>query len=150
MGRRALTISRALGAGGLMLTVAGCAGAPGANTPDSPAPLVGTTWLAQTINGQQASLAPASQVTFDTGSKITGNGGCNTFFGTIGYSGDQLAVGPLATTRKMCPPEVMNQEAQFIRGLETAQRYEMSQWLLTLYGPSGNAQMTLTRVTGGM
>ncbi|QNT70701.1 META domain-containing protein [Defluviicoccus vanus] len=129
------------------MTAAACAG-PGGASSGGPEPLVGTQWLAQTIAGQEASLYPASSVRFDVGQRITGNGGCNTFNGTIGYAGDQLAVGPLATTRMMCPPEVMRQEAGFLQALQTAQRFTMSDWLLTLFDPSGNQAMTLTRMTG--
>lgn len=135
--------------GSVALAVAGCAG-PGGAPGNNPEPLVGTQWLAQTIEGRQASLMPASSVKFDPGQRITGNAGCNTFSGTIGYSGDQLAVGPLATTRKMCPPEAMAQESAFLQALQSAQRFSMSEWLLTLFGPSGNQVMTLTRMTEPM
>jgi Heat shock protein len=136
-------------AGGLAMAVAACAG-PGGAPGSNPEPLVGTAWLAQSIGGRPASLAPASSVRFDFGQTITGNAGCNTFNGTIGYSGDQLAVGPLATTRKMCPPEIMAQESSFLQALQAAQRFAMTEWLLTLYGPSGDVAMTLTRMTEPM
>lgn len=128
------------------MTLAGCAGA-GAGDAER---LIGTRWLAQSIGGRQASLYPASTVRFDIGQRVTGDAGCNTFNGTIGYSGDQLAVGPLATTRKMCLPEVMAQESAFLQALQTAQRFTVSDWLLTLYAPSGDVAMTLTRMTEPM
>ena len=143
------TIAMIVISSGLAMTVAACAG-PGGARSGNPEPLVGTQWLAQTIEGRQASLYPASTVRFDIGQRITGNAGCNSFNGTIGYSGNQLAVGPLAATRMMCPPEVMSQEAAFLQALQTAQRFAVSDWLLTLYGPSGNVQMTLTRMTEPM
>ena len=131
--------------GCLAMLVAACAG-PGGATSGGAKPLVGTQWMAQTIGGREASVVPPSTVSFD-GQRITGSGGCNSFNGTIGYAGDQLAVGPLATTRMMCPPEVMKQEAAFLQALQTAQRFTMTEWLLTLFDPSGNQAMTLTRLT---
>jgi heat shock protein HslJ len=57
------------------------------------------------------------EVVFGIGS-VGGSAGCNSFSGTYGTNGNVVRVGQLATTRKACPQEVMDQEAAFLEALQ--------------------------------
>ena len=48
---------------------------------------------------------------------MAGSAGCNRYFGTWSASGSALTIDPAGTTRKACPPPVMQQEQAFLRAL---------------------------------
>lgn len=52
-------------------------------------------------------------VSFD-GDRLNGSAGCNNYMGTFSADGDALTLGALASTRMMCPPEIMEQEDRFL------------------------------------
>jgi len=53
--------------------------------------------------------APATLI-FDANGKLTGNSGCNQLGGNYEIKGDQIAFGPITSTRKRCPDAQMSQE----------------------------------------
>ncbi|GAB4369741.1 MAG: hypothetical protein Kow00121_09890 [Elainellaceae cyanobacterium] len=57
--------------------------------------------------------------------RITGSGGCNRFMGGYETQGEQLSIGPLASTFMACEEAVMNQETRYLSALQGAQRYEI-------------------------
>jgi len=73
-------------------------------------------------------MLPVGELTaeFSKG-RISGSGGCNRFNGSYTTKGNQLKIGPLASTFKACEPPIMQQETRFLTGLQAAQRYEVNQ-----------------------
>ena len=61
--------------------------------------------LADLAGDVRADDASAPFLVFDEGGRVSGSGGCNRLAGTYTASGEQLAFGPLATTRMACLPE---------------------------------------------
>lgn len=59
--------------------------------------------------------------------KIAGTGGCNRMMGSYQIAGEQLKIGPLASTFMACEPDVMTQESRFLTALQGAQRYAIEQ-----------------------
>lgn len=62
--------------------------------------------------------------------RVAGSAGCNRFSGPFTQSAqgeNTIAIGPLASTRKLCvaPEGVMEQEAQFLKALESAAIYQL-------------------------
>jgi putative lipoprotein len=57
--------------------------------------------------------------------RVNGYSGCNQFMGSVTVSGDGLAFGPVAGTRRMCE-NVMEQENAFLLALENAHRHAIS------------------------
>lgn len=51
---------------------------------------------------------------------VGGSAGCNDFTGTYGTNGNVVRISQLATTRKACPEDVMNQETAFLAALQGA------------------------------
>ena len=94
--------------------------------------LAGTSWEATNYNnGNQAVVGVIADTTltanFDAEGTISGSAGCNDYFGSYTTDGDTITIGPLASTRKLCPGEgVMEQEAAYLAALETAATYSIS------------------------
>jgi len=72
--------------------------------------LAGSEWLLEDLGGLGVIDSIQATVTFPEASKVAGNGSCNRFFGPAEVSGDAIKLGPLASSRMMCPEAVMNQE----------------------------------------
>jgi heat shock protein HslJ len=92
--------------------------------------LAGTSWeVIGYNNGKQAvtSVLAGTTLTAEFGKdgSLTGNSGCNTYNGTYTVTGDQIEIGPLATTRMACPQEIMDQETLYLAALQTAATYRV-------------------------
>ncbi|UCG25952.1 MAG: META domain-containing protein, partial [Chloroflexota bacterium] len=92
--------------------------------------LAGTSWDVISYNngrGGVTSLIIGTEITADFGEdgQLTGNAGCNDYFGPYEAVEGDISMGPFGTTRKVCPePEgVMEQEAEYLAALETAATY---------------------------
>jgi heat shock protein HslJ len=80
-------------------------------------------------NGKQAvtSVLAGTTLTAEFGKdgNLSGNSGCNTYNGTYTTTGNQIKIGPLATTRMACPQEIMDQETQYLAALQSAATYRI-------------------------
>ncbi len=90
-----------------------------------PASLTGVTWMAMSYNnGREAvvSLLADTEITavFDAEGKVGGTAGCNRYFAGYTTDGATIAIEPPASTRKLCPEAIMEQEAQYLAALPTA------------------------------
>jgi heat shock protein HslJ len=55
-----------------------------------------------------------------------GNAGCNHWFASYTLAGEQLSFGAVGSTRKLCAPALMEQEARFLASLAEVQRWDLS------------------------
>ena len=91
--------------------------------------MAGTSWKVVSYNnGNQAvvSVLAGTELTanFEDNGNVGGKAGCNGYFGAFKTDGDQISIGPLAMTGKMCEDEaVMEQEMLFLQALESAATY---------------------------
>lgn len=89
-------------------------------------------------NGKQAVVGVLEGTTltasFGEDGTLTGNSGCNTYNGSYEVNGDQITIGPLASTMMMCsdPAGVMDQEAQYLAALQSAASYQVEGMVLEL------------------
>jgi len=67
-------------------------------------------WTILDISGQAMLDQTEPTLVFSGGDTVSGSTGCNTFNGSVSLDAAQLGFGPLATTRKLCPEPVMEQE----------------------------------------
>ena len=100
--------------------------------------LAGTEW------GPEAGGKPDRYVQFKE-SDVAGNGGCNRFGGRYTFDGAAITIGPLASTRMACAPEVMDAEQAWFRMLESARAVQATSKTLLLKDKSGNLIATLRR-----
>jgi heat shock protein HslJ/uncharacterized membrane protein len=94
--------------------------------------LIGSIWLAEDIGGTGVVDNLQSKLQFVSPTQVAGHAGCNSFSGTAVLTTAKLSIGPLASTRKMCPPAVMDQENRFLRTLETVHSARVENDLLYL------------------
>ncbi len=101
--------------------------------------LSGTSWeVTGYNNGKQAvtGTLTGTNLTADFGKdgNLSGNAGCNTYSGAYKVNGDQITIGPLASTMMACsePAGVMEQEAQYLAALQSAATYQIEGNVLQL------------------
>jgi heat shock protein HslJ len=128
-------ISKPQGAAvGLAVLLVACTG-PGAG-----GGLIDTAWSLNTIAGQPVA-APASLLLRD--GRATGNTGCNPFSGSARISGNDIAFGPMITTKMACLPQAkMDQEAALLAAFAatTHWRIDGGALVLTLVLSDGRGQ----------
>jgi len=101
--------------------------------------LSGTSWeVTGYNNGKQAVTGTLAGTTltadFGKDGSLSGNAGCNTYSGSYKVNGDQITIGPLASTMMACdqPEGVMEQEAQYLAALQSAATYQIEGNVLQL------------------
>lgn len=114
-------------------------------TPD--VTLTNTYWKLVELNG--AAVGPGEgrelHMILKGDDQVAGYAGCNQFTGSVTVSGDGLAFGPIASTRRMCA-EVMAQEDAYLRALENAHRFEISGEDLAIEDGAGKIVMRFAAV----
>lgn len=90
--------------------------------------------------GQQVNVLEGSQLTaeFKDGN-VSGTGGCNNYSGAALVKGDNLAIGPLASTMMFCmqPEGVMDQESNFLANMQNAATYKVAGGKLEIFDAEG-------------
>ncbi len=103
--------------------------------------LKGPVWVAEDIDNRGVMDILQSTVAFTPEGRVQGFGGCNNFTGAYTQDGNSLSIGTeggqLATTRKACPPAVMDQESRFMDALGRVSAYRIEQGLLHLLDAEG-------------
>jgi heat shock protein HslJ len=100
--------------------------------------LAGTEW------GPEAAGKTEQYIQFKE-TDVAGQGGCNRFGGRYTFDGHALKIGPLASTRMACEPEVMNAEQAWLQMLERVTAAEATPTKLVLKDKSGAVIATLRR-----
>lgn len=95
-----------------------------------PTSLTGVTWVATMVNnGREAvtGILEDTQITavFDAEGKVGGSAGCNRYFAGYTVDGSSIAIEPPASTRKMCPEAIMQQEFGYLTMLPTAATFSI-------------------------
>jgi heat shock protein HslJ len=106
-----------------------------------PLPLVGTAWRLTSIASGTAvsSTVAGSEITagFDADGTASGSAGCNRYHATYTTSDGSLSFGPFATTKMMCPDDVMTQEQAFLTAMGEVAGYSIDGSTLTLVDGAG-------------
>ncbi len=116
-------------AGCALLVVAGSAMAEG---------LAGSEWAPVEIAGAPVPEDAGAFVQFGGEGRASGMSGCNRFTGAFAADDDGgFALGPLALTRRACPPPQMELETRFVATLEAARGYLREGAAMTLTDADG-------------
>lgn len=107
--------------------------------------LVGTTWVAEEIEGQGVLERPQSTLTFPSQEQIAGVAGCNRFFGTVTFDGPKLEIGNTGGTRMACAPAIDDQEQRFLKTLPRVHGFALEDGKLTLTDEDGRTLLSLRR-----
>ena len=84
--------------------------------------LIGTEWVLEDLGGRGVEDRVQSTIIFKADDRIVGWGGCNRYFGGYRFDGQNLDIGPIGSTRRVCPAVVMDQETRFFQALDKANR----------------------------
>lgn len=137
--------------------------APATTTPALPAGLAGN-WQLTTMAIQEGSAIthPTTAITLSFGSDgtVSGNGGCNNYFGpyilsgTTTSKGQGITIGPLGSTKMYCQA-TSSQESTYLTILQKAAAYNADGTQLSITASDQNVLIfqrpsTLPRTTEGM
>lgn len=126
------------------------AGIAFASGPPSAAPSASPIgkWLAEDIRGGGVIDRLQTTLEITAEGKAFGSGGCNRITGTAKIDGRAIAFGPMAATRKMCPPAVMGQETKFLSALGEVKAWEadVPRGKLILRDAAGTALVVFARM----
>lgn len=105
-------------------------------------------WLAEDIRGGGVIDRLQTVLEIAEDGKINGSGGCNRFTGRATISGDNFAIGPVASTNMACTQAVMDQEQKFFAALREARTWKVdpTRHKLALLDADGRALIVLARM----
>lgn len=120
----------------VLCVLSGCCTNPGQGPP---CPDLSGTWILVSYhegNGSMIPVPPEARITavFGDDFRVSGNAGCNDFFGTYRVEGGLISIGSLASTEKYClwPEGVMEREGIYLGLLQKSTRYNVDRDELTL------------------
>ena len=125
----------------LFIGIIGCAGM---NVTGGELELIGK-WKVESIAGSPVIDRNPAYIQFTEDGRVSGNSSCNQFSGGYEQTGVQLSFGQMATTRKMCPGALMDQETRFLKSLAKVTRAEIKNELLLLLDAEGNTLFKTSR-----
>lgn len=100
--------------------------------------LTAQSWTVGAITGSEINMDHAPTITFADGGKVSGSTGCNNFSGTYTFNNGIIELGPLAMTKKACFGPAADNEAAFVKAINTVDRVGFNQdGGVTLTGPDG-------------
>lgn len=110
----------------------------------APVVLIGS-WQVTEIGGSPANGAVNSNLTVENDGSVFGSAGCNRVMGGLKGDREKVSFGPLATTKKLCPEDVMKQEQAFLAALGAAKAYVANKVSLELMDDHGKVLVKMTR-----
>ena len=113
--------------------------------------LIGTEWVLEDMGGRGVEDRVQSTIIFKTNDRILGWGGCNRYFSGYRFDGQNFDIGPIGSTRRVCPAVVMDQENRFFKALDKANKInrEGSYLLIHCDDMEKPLRFMLLRRTGG-
>jgi heat shock protein HslJ len=124
------------------LLLAGCTTGNAGTSND----LLGSSWLAEDIEGRGVMDILQTTIGFAEDDRIAGSGGCNNYFGLAVIEGSKISMGPLGSTKKACPPAIMDQEQRFFGALQKVHGYETRDGLLFFYDKNSEPILRFSRL----
>ena len=103
-------------------------------SPVNVAELIDTEWVLEEIGGRGVADQVQSTLHFQRHDRVVGWGGCNRYFASLRSDGDIIQISPIGSTRRICPPVVMDQEDRFFKALEKARNISMQDPYLIIDG----------------
>ena len=108
--------------------------------------LSGTEWVLEDLSGRGVADRVQSTIIFKTKDRIVGWGGCNRYFTVIRSDGRSIDIGPIGSTRRVCPAVVMDQEERFFKALEKADHISLEGPYLLIHSQDLEKPLKFTRV----
>jgi len=126
----------------VLVSVASKISAPASPAVELPTPVYGLDWYLND-NGEQMPILTGTQVTLQfSQDQLGGSAGCNGYSAPFKLDGDQISIGPIATTMMACAEPVMKQESAYLAALEKAASVSISGETLTFSDAQGNITLS--------
>lgn len=106
-----------------------------------------TEWVLEDLNGTGVVDNLQTTLRFEGRDRLSGQGVCNRYTAQAQLVGKRLTVGGIASTKKLCPPAVMDQENRYFQVLQSAQRVNLDGAYLLVYSQGVKAPLRFTRLT---
>ena len=128
-------------------TAESSAAAPASETTKPDVTLTNTYWKLVELNGGVVEPGEGKELhmILRGGDQVGGYAGCNQFTGSVTVTGDGIAFGPIASTRRMCA-DAMQQEDAFLQALENASRFAIAGEDLAIENAGGEVTMRFVAV----
>ncbi len=110
--------------------------------------LAGTRWWITAIDGRPALEAEVLEVNFGHDGRASGTTGVNQFTTSYSVTAEYLTFGPMATTRRIGPPELVEQEIRVIQSLAGMCSYRLERYTLGFDGPLGRVELGTSTPVG--
>jgi len=109
--------------------------------------LTGTSWWVEDIAGKGVIDMSHTTIEFTDDGRVVGDTGCNRYFGSVEIAESGVSFGPLAGTRKMCAPALMDQEQAFFQAMTRVSKWEIAETgLLHLHDVDGAGQLRASQI----
>ena len=114
-----------------LVLLASCGGNPRTNQAEAVetkavSDLWGTSWRLVELQGAAALEGVEATLEFPEAGRITGNGSCNRFSGSVEVTGNSIMIRQLASTRMACiEPAANRQELDYLKALEASGQYSL-------------------------
>jgi len=102
------------------------------------AAVTGISWRAVNVGDEAIPEDAGLTLLFEVDGSIKGNGGCNSFFGSLQQSDSGIEVGPLGGTRMACPEMIMNRETAFMNAVQRLRDFRTGGDGMSLLDEDGN------------
>lgn len=106
--------------------------------------LIGTSWLAQDIDERGVLDGLQSTLTVESAERVSGQAGCNRYFGRVGLEESNIAISRVGSTKMVCPPAVMDQERRFLDALQAAASWERGGDILLIFDGERRQRLRLS------
>ena len=106
--------------------------------------LAGTRWRIASIDGVPVLASEVLPVDFGHDGRASGSTGVNQFTASYNVTSEYLTFGPMATTRRAGPPELLEQEGRVVQSLAGMCRYHLDSVGLAIDGPLGRVELMST------
>lgn len=101
-------------------------------------------WMLTELGGKAPLLETTITAEFSPDGSVSGSSGCNRYSGPYTVDGNNIEMGPFASTLMACPDLIMAQEALYLKALETGSTYQISDDELTIKDKNSNALAVFT------
>lgn len=125
--------------GFVAFSLAACGGG-GQNEALSLELLTGLSWQLNELNGNAVLPLPEAAVTanFDEEGRMSGSASCNSYTAPYEVDGNNITIGLAATTAKICPDIIIEQERAYLGALEATTTFEVNEEELAFMDDSGS------------
>ena len=94
-------------------------------------------WIVEKIDGRDVVDNSNCTIEFKADGSVSGDSSVNRYRGNVTIDGETIQFGPLAMTRRAGPPELMEQEARFMKALENVASFRVENTTLSLLDGEG-------------